>query len=60
MHLLGLKHNGYSLRAESFHPLDARWGLHSIDRFATTDNCQPLQAPHTGRFCPHNYSPAAV
>ena len=41
-------------------PPAGRAGPHSIDRFATADNCQPLHAPHTGRFCPHNYSPAAV
>ena len=41
----------YRLRAELFHALDERRGPDSIDRFASADNCQPQQAPHTGRFC---------
>ena len=54
--------HGYRLRAELFHALDARWGQHSIDSFATAqaDNCQPPQAPHTSRFCSDYHSPAAV
>ena len=61
-HVSAMRHHGYRLRAELFHALNARWGQHSftIDRFATADNCQPLQAPHTGHFCSHFYSPAAV
>ena len=45
-----MRHNGY---AELFLALDARWGTHSIHRFAMADDCQPLQVPHTGRFCSH-------
>ena len=52
--------HGYRRRAELFHTLDARWGQHSIDSFATADNCQPPQAPQTSRFCSYHHSPAAV
>ena len=48
-----MRHHGYRRRAELF---DARWDPHSIDRFATADNCRPLQAFNTGRFCSHYYS----
>ena len=45
-----LKHL-YSLRDEWFAYLDGLWGPHTVNRFASADNCQPLGAPHTGRFC---------
>ena len=59
-HVSAMRHHGYRLRVELFRALDERWGPHSIDRFASADNCQPLQAPHTGRFCSHYFSPNAV
>ena len=39
-HVSAMRHHGYCLRAELFHALDERWGPHSIDRFASADNCQ--------------------
>ena len=50
-HVSAMRHPGYRLRTELFHALDERRGPDSIDRFASADNCQPQQAPHTGRFC---------
>ncbi len=32
---------------------------HSIDRFTSADNRQPLGAPHTGRFCSLFFHPEA-
>jgi hypothetical protein len=49
----------YRLREEWFAYLDGLWGPHSIDRFATADNRQPLCAPHTGRFCSRYFHPEA-
>ena len=54
----GQQHS-YSVRADRFAYLDGRWGPHSIDRFATIDNRQPLAAPHTGRFCSQYFHPEA-
>jgi len=54
-----MHHHDYSLRAEYFRRLDAAWGPHTIDRFASIDNRQPLAAPHTGRFCAHYFHPDA-
>ena len=51
-HVSAMRHHGYRLLAELSHALDARWGPHSIDRFATADDCQPLQPPCTGRSNP--------
>ena len=62
-HVSAMQHHVHRLRSELFHALDgvdARSGPHSIDRFATAENCQPLQAPHMGRFCSNYCSPAAV
>ena len=47
------------MRADRSTYLDDRWGPHSIDRFATIDNRQPLAAPHTGRFCSQYFHPEA-
>ena len=55
-----MRHHGYSIRALVFKRLDARWGPHTVDRFATQDNCQPLQAPYTGRFCAQYFHPDAL
>ena len=59
-HVSAMRRHGHRLRAELLHALDARWGPHSIDRFATADDCHPLQASRTGRLCSHYYSPAAA
>ena len=53
-----LKHL-YSLRDEWFAYLDGLWGPHTVNRFASADNCQPLGAPHTGRFCSQYFHPDA-
>jgi hypothetical protein len=38
----------YRLRPAVFSALDAAWGPHTIDRFATRDSCQALQPPPLG------------
>ena len=43
-----------------FSALDRTWGPHTIDRFASAESLQPLQPPHTGRFCSWFYDPTAV
>jgi hypothetical protein len=43
-------HEYWLLRSEFF-DLDGLWGPHSIDRFATSRNAQPLLHPNRGRFC---------
>jgi hypothetical protein len=48
------------LRPSLFRWLDERWGPHTIDRFASADACQPLAAPHTGRFCSRYFHPEAT
>jgi hypothetical protein len=45
-----LQLHDYRLRPAVFGMLDAEWGPHTIDRFATKDSCQPSQPPHAGRF----------
>ena len=47
-----MRHHGYRLRVELFHALEPHWGPHSIDRFATVDNCQPFQGPHRAVSAP--------
>ena len=54
-----LQHHHYCLRHEWFAYLDGLWGPHTIDRFATAENCQPLLPPNEGRFCAHYFHPDA-
>ena len=58
-HVSEMRHHLYSLRADWFAYLDGLWGPHTVDRFATLDNCQPLGAPNTGRFCSQYFHPSA-
>ena len=58
-HVSAMRHHLYSLREEWFAYLDGLWGPHTIDRFATADNCQPLCPPHAGRFCSQFFHPEA-
>jgi hypothetical protein len=55
-----LQLHDYRLRPAYFGLLDARWGQHSIDRFATADSCQPLSGDFAGRFCSLFFHPDAV
>ena len=55
-----LQLHDYRLRPAVFSALDAAWGPHTIDRFATRDSCQALQPPHSGRFCALFFHPDAV
>lgn len=55
-----LQLHDYRLRPGVFAALDALWGPHTIDRFATIDSCQPLQGRFAGRFCSLFFHPAAV
>ena len=45
------RHDEYWLLPRHFFDLDALWGPHSIDRFATSHNAQPLLAPNVNRYC---------
>ena len=49
----------YSVKEEWFAYLDGLWGPHSIDRFATAANRQPLGDPNRGRFCSQYFHPEA-
>mmetsp|Transcript_74836 Transcript_74836/g.200622 ORF Transcript_74836/g.200622 Transcript_74836/m.200622 type:complete len:681 (+) Transcript_74836:204-2246(+) len=50
----------FSVRWSVFRRVDAWWGPHTVDRFATAVNMQPLQPPFTGRFCSRFFDPAAL
>ena len=58
-HVSEMRHHHYSLLEECFAYLDGLWGPHTIDRFASADNCQPLCPPHSGRFCAQYFHPDA-
>ena len=58
-HVSAMRHHHYSLRDEWFAYLDGLWGPHTVDRFASAENCQPLGAPHAGRFCSQYFHPDA-
>ena len=58
-HASELQHHGYRLLEEWFAYLDGLWGPHTIDRFATAANRQPLGAPNAGRFCSRFFHPDA-
>jgi hypothetical protein len=58
-HASEMRQHAYRLRHDWFAYLDGLWGPHSIDRFASADNRQPLGAPHTGRFCSLFFHPEA-
>ena len=49
----------YWLLRKVFFELDGLWGPHTIDRFATSRNAQPLLQPNTGRFCSSFYEDEA-
>ncbi len=59
-HVAEMRHHDYRIPSELFRAIDASWGPHTIDLFASHDNVQPLAAPHTGRFCSHYYDPDAL
>ena len=58
-HVSEMRHHHYRLTEEWFAYLDGLWGPHTIDRFATADNCQPLCPPNAGRFCAQFFHPDA-
>ena len=58
-HVSAMRHHHYCLREEWLAYLDGLRGHHTIDRFASADNCQPLGGPHTGRFCSQYFHPDA-
>jgi hypothetical protein len=43
-----------------FASLDALWGHHTINRFATIESCQRLQGQFAGRFCSLFFHPATL
>ena len=55
-----LQLHDYRLRADLFRWLDAAWGPHTIDRFATVHSCQRLSGRGAGRFCALFFHPLAV
>ena len=50
----------YRLRPGVFARLDALWGPHTMDRFATAEGRQSLQGQWEGRFCSLYFHPDAV
>ena len=58
-HASEMRHHSYSLRPEWFAYLEGLWGPHTVDRFASADNRQPLGAPNAGRFCAQFFHPEA-
>ena len=58
-HTLEYSQHSYQLCEKCFAYLDGLWGPHWIDRFASAENCQPLIAPNTGRFCSRFFHPDA-
>ena len=58
-HVSAIDHHAYSLREELFAYLDGLWGPHTVDRFASAENRQPLLPPNAGRFCSHFFHPEA-
>ena len=58
-HVSAMRHHHYRLAEEWFAYLDGLWGPHTIDRFATADNRQPLCPPNAGRFCSQFFHPDA-
>jgi len=59
-HVAAMRHHHYTLRKPLFRRLDAMWGPHSVDRFATASCCQPLTEPFSGRFCSQYWHPDAL
>jgi hypothetical protein len=58
-HALEYSQHSYRLCEECFAYLDGLWGPHSIDRFASAEDCQPRIAPNAGRFCSRFFHPDA-
>jgi hypothetical protein len=58
-HALEYSQHSYRLCEECFAYLNGLWGPHSIDRFASAEDCQPLIAPNAGRFCSRFFHPDA-
>ena len=58
-HVSEMMHHHYRLHEACFAYLDGLWGPHTIDRFATADNRQPLCPPNAGRFCAQYFHPDA-
>ena len=50
-------HHHSRLREEWFAYLDGLWDPHTIHRFATAENRQPLCQPHSGQFCSEYWHP---
>ena len=57
LHVSAMLHHHNRLREEWFAYLDGLWGPHTVDRFATAENCQPLCPPHSDRFCSQYWHP---
>ena len=58
-HVSEMRQHHYRLSEEWFAYLDGLWGPHSVDRFASADNRQPLCPPNGGRFCSQFFHPEA-
>ena len=50
-HTSEMRLHDYTVRDSVFQMLDYLWGPHSIDRFASRDNCQRLATPYAYRYC---------
>jgi hypothetical protein len=59
-HVAEMRHHDYRVPASLFRIIDAAWGPHTVDRFASPTNLQPLVPPHAGRFCSHYFHPDAL
>jgi hypothetical protein len=59
-HVAEMRHHDYSIPPRVFAALDAAWGPHTVDRFASSDNIQPLRGGYAGRFCSHYFHPDAL
>ena len=59
-HVAEMRHHDYRLIPRFFRMLDMLWGPHTVDRFASADNCQPLSGRFAGRFCSQFFHPAAL
>ena len=59
-HAAEMRHHDYRIPADLFRDIDAAWGPHTVDRFATPANAQPLAPPFRDRFCSHFYHPYAL
>ena len=59
-HVSTMRHHDYRVPPGLFAELDSAWGPHTVDRFATAANAQPLRGEYAGRFCTQYFHPDAL